>query len=303
LTLKVEPEVWIIYHILIVLFIALDLKIGFKKEEFKEALRWLFLWISVAISFGLFILFKFGLEAALLYYTAYTVEYTLSMDNLFVFAVIFIYFSVPLKAQRFVLYAGIISAIIMRGGFIYGGLLLLEAFEWMVFVFGATLIYLGIKLWRGGTVKVEPEKNPVIIFARKFLPITPNYHNSKFIVRQSKRILFTPLILVLLSIEFTDLIFAFDSVPAAIAITRDFFIAYTSNISAILGLRSLYFVIAKSMFGFKYISKGLSVILVFLGVKFLMSEFGLKIPTELSVIFIFSILGITVLLSLVKKSQ
>ncbi|GBC74705.1 Inner membrane protein alx [archaeon HR06] len=301
MTLKIEPEVWIIYHILIGLFIALDLKLG--REEFKEALKWLFLWISVAISFGLFILFKFGLEAALLYYTAYTVEYTLSMDNLFVFAVIFIYFSVPLKAQRFVLYAGIVSAIIMRGSFIYGGLLLLEVFEWMVFVFGATLIYLGIKLWKGGTVKIEPEKNPIIILARKFLPITPNYHNSKFIVRQSKRILFTPLILVLLSIEFTDLIFAFDSLPAAIAITRDFFIAYTSNISAILGLRSLYFVISKSMFGFKYISKGLSVILVFLGIKFLMSEFGLKIPTGLSVIFIFGILGITILLSVIKKDQ
>lgn len=303
MALIVEPLIWVIYHIIIVTAIAIDLKISFKRDEITlgEATKWLLLWIGIGLAFGAFILFRFGFEPALLYYTTYVVEYTLSMDNLFVFAVIFIYFAVPLRSQRSLLYIGIIAAMIMRGGFLYGGILLLETFSWVVFIFGITLIYLGIKIWKGGAKRIEPEKNPVIVWAKKFLPLTDKYHGSKLMIKQSEKFIFTPLILVFLSITVTDFIFAFDSLPAAIALTRDFFLAYTSNISAILGLRSLYFVITKSMFGFKYVSKGLALILIFLGLKFFLAEIGLVISTLISITFIFTVLAGSILLSIKKR--
>lgn len=305
MALVVDLWVWVVYHLGIIAFIAIDLLAGFLRRHeltFKEATKWVVVWVGVGVSFGVFIIYLFGIEASAIYYAAYALEYTLSMDNLFVFAVIFLYFSVPNVAQPVVLYAGILGAIIMRASFIFAGLWLLETFHWMVIVFGAVLAYSGYRIWMSGTDKIEVARNPVVRWARRFLPITDRYHGPSFTVRGSKKLMFTPLIVVLLAIESTDLVFAFDSVPAAIALTRDFFIAYTANISAILGLRSLYFLIAHTMFKFKYVSKGLGLILVFLGAKFLLSAIDVHVPTVASLAAVFGVLATSMLASILVKS-
>ncbi|MEM4298625.1 MAG: TerC/Alx family metal homeostasis membrane protein, partial [Nitrososphaerota archaeon] len=235
---------WLLYHIIIGILIVIDLWIRRTKEmDFKESVIWSVIWISVGLAFGVMILILGGLEAAGLYYTAFVIEKMLSMDNLFVFAVIFSYFKVPFIAQPFVLYVGIVTAAIMRGAFIYGGIWLIERFYWSVFIFGAVLFVSGIRLLKGPHDRVNPERNPVVRLAKRFLPLADYYDGYKFIIRPQDRgtVLFTPLIICLIAIEMTDIIFAFDSVPVAIAITLNFAIAYTSNISAVLGLRSLYF--------------------------------------------------------------
>ncbi|MEM0079159.1 MAG: TerC/Alx family metal homeostasis membrane protein [Nitrososphaerota archaeon] len=299
---------WITYHLVIVTFIALDLVAGIRRKEMtlREALKWVGIWVGIGTAFGIVVYFMTNnFEAMALYYAAYVVEYSLSMDNLFVFAVIFSYFSVPILAQPIVLYVGIITAIILRASFIYGGLWLIEQYHWTIFIFGAVLIYSGYKLLKAGEVKVDPARNPIVRAAKKILPIADFYDGSKFIVRanegSSKR-LFTPLILALAAIETTDVVFAFDSVPAVIAITLNFFIAYTSNISAILGLRSLYFVIALTMFRFKYVGQALSMILIFLGVKMILGGLEIvEVPTWISLTIVFSLLGGAILLSIIRK--
>ncbi|MBI2185121.1 MAG: TerC/Alx family metal homeostasis membrane protein [Thaumarchaeota archaeon] len=301
--LEVEPLIWIAYHVVVIPLILIDLFAGIRRGHgltANEAAKWALLWVVVGSGFGLFVLLRFGSEAAAIYFAAYTLEYTLSVDNLFVFAIIFMYFATPSRAQPVVLYAGIISAIVMRATFIGAGLWLLETFHWTVVIFGVILLYSGIKLWRGGAEKAELKDNPIVRWAKKVLPITEEYHGSKFIVRGSK-FAFTPLILVLLAIESSDIMFAFDSVPAAIALTRDFFIAYTSNISAVLGLRSLYFLISLTMFKFKYIGKGLSFILAFLGLKFFVSALGIEIPMIASLGIVFGALATSILASVLRK--
>lgn len=309
---KVDILIWIIYHVIISTFILIDLLVGFRRKEglkFREAVRWTLIWVAIGVAFGAFVFYKFGLDATLTYYAVFVLEKTLSMDNIFVFAVIFNYFAVPAVAQPLVLYMGVIGAIVMRAAFIYGGLLLLEAFHWMVYVFGILLVYSGFKMWRGGAERVRIEHNPIIRWARKVLPITDRYEGSKFIVR-STNLMFTPLIVVLLAIESTDLMFAVDSVPAAIALVEKlpsydlrFFLAYTANISAVLGLRALYFVIALTMFKFKYIGKGLSLILVFLGLKFFLSGVGIEVPVALSLLVVFSVLTISIIASVTTKKR
>lgn len=296
--------IWIIYHIIIFTLIIIDLMIAQRKPHepsIKEATAWVTLWIGIAAIFGIIILYNFGPIPSLLYYTAYVIEYSLSMDNLFVFLAIFSYFAVPFKYQHKTLYIGIISAIFFRATFILAGLKLLETFSWMVYVFGIVLIYSGIRLGRGLEKSVEPSRNPIVKAARKVLPITDKYIGAKFIVRNNRSLMFTPLVIVLLAIETTDVIFAFDSVPAVIAITEDFFLAYTSNISAILGLRSLYFLLAAFMLRLKYLSKGLAFILTFLGIKLIIKEFGIDIPILLSIGIIFSVILGSAILSVIRK--
>lgn len=302
----VEPLVWVVYHLVVVMVIGIDLAAGIRRGHgltVGEASRWVALWIGVGVSFGLYVLYRFGVEAAATYYAAYALEYTLSIDNLFVFAIIFMYFAVPSVAQPIVLYVGIISAIVMRATFIYGGLWLLETFHWTIIVFGAVLLYTGVKIWKGGAERIEVEHNPVVKWVKKLLPITNEYSGAKFIIRSSSKRMFTPLIVVLLAIESSDIMFAFDSVPAALALTQNFFIAYTSNISAILGLRSLYFLMALTMLKFKYIGKGLALILVFLGAKFFLAAVDIQIPTFASLGVIFAVLATSILASGLAKPK
>ncbi|MEM3398272.1 MAG: TerC/Alx family metal homeostasis membrane protein [Nitrososphaerota archaeon] len=307
---EIEVPIWFweLYHAIILVFIAIDLLAGVRRKHamtYKEAGAWSALWIAVGLAWGAFVYwFAFPedkLHAMALYYAAFVVEKCLSMDNLFVFAVIFGYFAVPLRTQPIVLYVGIITAIVLRATFIAGGLWLIEQFHWTIYVFGAVLIYSGYKLLKAGEVKVDPSRNPVIRFARRFLPITDYYDGAKFVVRtkQYGKLMFTPLILALLAIETSDIIFAFDSVPAVIAITMNFFLAYTSNIAAILGLRALYFLIAITMFRFKYVGPALAGILVFLGIKLIIVQF-IEIPLWLSISIVFSVLGAAIILSIMR---
>lgn len=294
----------LIYHAIIIPAIIIDLYVGQKMSHemnLKDALVWVCVWITLASFWGVYILFKFGTEASALYFASYIVEYSLSVDNLFVFLVIFEYFGVPLRSQHKTLYIGIITAIVLRGLFIFGGIALIERYHWVVYIFAIILIISGIKLATGGEAKVEPERNPIVRFAKKYFPITTKYSGSKFIIRDKGKLMFTPLIIVLLAIESTDVMFAFDSVPAVIAISQNFFIAYTSNISAVLGLRSLYFALALVMLRLKYLGKGLAIVLTFLGVKIFLPIIGIKIPLIISLSVVIGIIMGSVLLSLLRK--
>ncbi|MEN2974336.1 MAG: TerC/Alx family metal homeostasis membrane protein [Candidatus Caldarchaeales archaeon] len=284
--------------------IAIDLFADVKRKHamtYKEAGAWSAFWIIVGLSWGIFINWFAGPEAVALYYTAFITEKSLSMDNLFVFAVIFEYFNIPLRVQPIVLYAGIITAILLRAVFVAGGIWLIEQFHWTIYVFGAVLIYSGIKLFKVEEINVDPSKNPVIKLARRFLPMADYYDGAKFIVssKQDGKLLFTPLLLALLAIETSDIIFAFDSVPAVIAITMNFFLTYTSNISAILELRALYFLIAITMFRFKYVGPAFAGILVFLEIKLIIVRF-IEIPLWLSISIIFAVLGAAIILSIMR---
>ncbi len=310
LSTHIEAPLWFweLYHAVILFFIAIDLLAGVRRKHamtYREAAAWSALWIAVGLAWGAFVYWfaapEDKLHALGLYYAAFVVEKSLSMDNLFVFALIFSYFAVLPRVQPIVLYVGIITAIVLRAGFIAGGLWLIEQFHWTVYIFGAVLIYAGYKLLRAGEVKVDPSRNPVVKFAQRFLPIADYYEGAKFIVRskRDRRLIFTPLLLALLAIETSDIVFAFDSIPAVIAITSNFFLAYTSNISAILGLRALYSLIAITMFRFKYVEPALAGILFFLGIKIFIAQF-VEIPVWLSISIIFSILSAAVMLSIMR---
>jgi len=286
-----SPLFWIAFHAVIALFLIMDLR-HYKHTEmtFRDSLKWVIIWVSVGLSFSAFVFYSYGLEEFVKYITAYVTEYMLSMDNLFVFLAIFTYFAVPYEARPLVLFLGIVFAVIFRGTFIVVGVTLLHTFHWMVYVFGAVLIYSGYKMARGGAESIDPSKNKAVILAKKFLPLTHEYQGQKFVIRTSSDTLFTPLILVLLAIETTDIMFAFDSVPAVLAITREFFSAYTSNIMAVLGLRSLYFILEHGVRRLKNLGKGLAVYLVYLGIAFMLSAFEIDIPSWISLLIIASIL-------------
>ncbi len=287
-----SPVFWIAFHAMIVVFLYLDLR-HYKKTEvtLKDSLKWVIIWISIGLAFSIFVLDIYGLEEFIKYITAYVTEYTLSMDNVFVFLAIFTYFSVPYHSRPFVLLLGIIFAALFRGLFIIVGVALLERYHWMVYVFGAILIYSGYKMAKSGAESVDPGKNKIVQLAKRFLPLTHEYEDDRFIVVRNGKRMFTPLVLVLLAIETTDIMFAFDSVPAVLAITREFFTAYTSNILAVLGLRSLYFVLEHGVKRLENLGKGLAVYLVYLGVAFLLTAFGIHMPTGLSLVLILVILA------------
>ncbi len=290
---------WILFNAFVLLMLALDLGVFHRKSHdvsLREALTWTGVWIFLALVFNGILYYWKGQQQALEFFTGYLVEKALSVDNIFVFIMIFSYFQVPSKYQHKVLFWGIIGALVMRIIFIFAGAALIQKFHFTIYIFGALLIYTGYKMFFHNNTKIEPDKNPVIRFFKRFMPVTPDLQGDKFFVKLDGKRFATPLFLVLILIETTDLIFAVDSIPAILAITQDQFIVYTSNVFAILGLRSLYFALAGVVNRFWLLSYGLAVVLVFVGIKMLMIDVY-KIPIELSLAFIACIITLSVILS------
>jgi tellurite resistance protein TerC len=302
----VTPELlflWIAFNVFVLGMLALDLGVFHRKAHavsVREALAWSCVWIFLALLFGLGVYFVRGGEKALEFLTGYVIEWSLSVDNLFVFLVIFSYFAVPPIYQHRVLFWGILGALVMRAIFIAVGAALLSAFHWMIYVFGGFLVFTGIKLLFAGDEKIEPEKNPAVRLLRRFMPITAEYHGQRFFVRINGRRWATPLLLVLVVVETTDVIFAVDSIPAIFAITLDPFIVYTSNVFAILGLRALFFLLAGIMEMFRYLKVGLAFVLCFVGVKMVIVDFY-KIPIGISLGVVAGILALSILASLICR--
>ena len=297
-------SVWIGFSAVVIVLMALDLGVFNRKSHvlsFKEAMAWSAGWVSLALLFGLFLLHKEGTQHALEYYTGYLIELSLSVDNLFVFILVFQYFSVPAKLQPRVLKWGIIGAIIMRFIMIVLGALLLQQFEWVIYIFGAIVIFTGFKMMNAGETRIEPEKNPVVRLAEKLLPFSSSYQGQHFFWRDKGKLLGTPLLLVLIVIETTDLVFAVDSIPAIFAVTRDPFIVYSSNVFAILGLRSLFFILAGMLDKFEYLKPGVAGILIFVGFKMVLAKW-IHLPILLSLAIILGTLTAAVLLS-IRKSR
>jgi TerC family integral membrane protein len=285
--------------------LALDLGVFHRRAHavrVREAVIWSVVWIALAGVFNIVLYFGFGGERALEFLTGYLIEKSLSIDNLFVFLIIFSYFRVPAEFQHRVLFWGVLGALVMRAGFIAGGVVLIERFHWIIYIFGGFLILTGIKMSQHKDKELHPDRNPVVRLARRIFPISSQYHGQNLFARENGRSVATPLFLVLLVIETTDLIFAVDSIPAILAISRDPFIVYTSNVFAILGLRSLYFALAGIMQMFHFIHYGLSAILVFVGTKMLLSDIY-KIPIALSLGVIALIITASIIASLLWPAK
>lgn len=304
-----QSLMWILFNGFVLAMLALDLGVFHKKAhevKMKEALTWSAVWIVCALIFNTLIYYYWdwmapgseysNKDAALAFLTGYLIEKSLSVDNVFVFLMVFTYFQVPSLYQHKVLFWGILGALIMRAIFIFAGVSLITTFHWMIYVFGALLIFTGINMALQKDKKLQPEKNPVIRLFKKWFPVTNDYHGDHFFAKIDGRKVATPMFIVLLVIETTDVIFAVDSIPAILAITNNSFIVYTSNVFAILGLRALYFALAGIMGLFHYLHYGLSVILVFVGLKMMAVDFY-KIPVEYSLMVVMGILFISVLLS------
>jgi tellurite resistance protein TerC len=300
------PVVWFGFSALVISLLVLDLGVLNRRAHvltFKEAITWSGGLVAVALLFGLFVLWREGTQPALEYYTGYLIELSLSVDNLFVFLLIFSYFCVRSDAQPKVLKWGILGAIVMRLIMIALGALLLERFHWIVYVFGGLLIVTGIRMLTQKEEAVDLERNPVVRLARRFLPISDSYDGTKFFTRTLRgKLMGTPLLLVLLVVEWSDLVFAIDSIPAIFAVTRDPFLVYSSNIFAILGLRAMFFVLASMLDKFVYLKPGVAFILVFVGIKMTLSGW-IHIPTTLSLGVIVATLVTAVVLSLRRSAR
>ena len=293
---------WIVFNAFVLGMLALDLLVFHRKAHavsLREAFTWSVVWISLALIFNLGIYFLWGSEKAMEFLAGYLIEKSLSVDNIFVFIMIFSYFAVPSMYQHRILFWGILGALVMRAIFIAAGAALLSAFHWIIYIFGGFLVITGIKMFFAGDEKIEPEKNPAVVLLRRWMPITNDYRGQRFFVRIDGRLWATPLFVVLLVIETTDVIFAVDSIPAIFAITLDPFIVYTSNIFAILGLRALYFLLAGILEMFRYLKVGLSFVLCFVGIKMMIVDFY-KIPIAVSLAVVAGILVISILASLLK---
>lgn len=296
---------WIGFNGFVLAMLALDLGVFHRKAHtisLKEALIWSVVWITLAMLFNAGLYFLQGPDPALQFFTGYLIEKSLSVDNIFVIVLIFTSFKVPPASQHRVLFWGILGALIMRGILIAVGVVLLEAFHWIIYVFGAFLVFTGIRMALHKEVEVHPERNPLLKLVRRVFPVTADYDHDRLMVRQAGRWMATPLLLVLFVVESTDLIFAVDSIPAVLAVSRDPFIVYTSNVFAILGLRSLYFVFANIVDKFYYLKLGLSVILTYVGVKMLLADVY-PIPTALSLGVIALVLAIAVLASIMRARR
>jgi tellurite resistance protein TerC len=306
---------WIGFNVFVLAMLALDLGVFHRKAHAvsgREALAWSIVWISLSLVFNAVIYFYWdrmmpnstytNSEAALAFLTGYLIEKSLSVDNIFVFILIFSFFAVPAAYQHRILFWGILGALVMRGTLIAIGAALLEQFHWIIYIFGAFLIFTGIRMAWQHEENVEPDKNPVVQFFRKLMPVTENFERDQFFVRRAGKLMATPLFLILLVVESTDLIFAVDSIPAIFAVTQDPFIVYTSNVFAILGLRALYFLLANVMDMFQYLKFGLSAVLVFIGIKMVIVDFY-KIPIGVSLTVVASILTISILASLWKARE
>jgi tellurite resistance protein TerC len=296
---------WAGFNLFILAMLALDLGVFHRKSHevsLKEATAWSAVWVALALLFNAGLYFFRGPDPAVEFLTGYLIEKSLSVDNIFVIALIFSYFAVPAAYQHRVLFWGILGALVMRAAFILAGAALLSAFHWIIYVFGAFLLFTGIKMALMRDTGIHPEQNPVIRLVRRLMPVTSTYHEDHFFVRQEGRWAATPLFLVLVLIETTDLVFAVDSIPAIFAVTRDPFIVYTSNVFAILGLRSLYFLLAGVMNKFRYLKLGLSAVLVFVGVKMVLVDLY-KIPSPVSLGVIATLLAVSIVASLVKSRR
>jgi len=307
---------WVGFAACVVIFLALDLGLFHRKAHtvrFREALLWTGVWLSLALIFAFALKFTLAPNPAqreknsLEFLTGYLIELSLSMDNVFVIALIFTYFKVPSQYQHRVLFWGILGALVMRGLMIGVGAALIDWLQWILYVFGAFILFTGVKMFFVET-EVEPEKNRVIRLARKFFPVAPHFDGQNFRTQWNGRAALTPLALVLLMVETTDLLFAFDSIPAVFAVTRDPFIVFTSNVFAILGLRSLYFVLAGAISYFRYLKYGLALVLVFIGVKMLIDPhddpprwFQADIPISLSLVVVAGILLVSIAASLAAR--
>ena len=296
---------WVGFNIFIIGMLVLDLVVFNRKEhviKMKEALSWTAVWITLALVFNLWVYYAYGQEKALEFFTGYLIEKSLSIDNIFVFLMIFYYFRVPKIYQHKVLFWGVLGAIIMRTIFIVAGVSLIQMFHWTIYVFGFFLVLVGIKMLLQKDKEIDPENNPVIKLFRKIMPVTDTYEKDKFFIKKEGKYYATTLFIVLVVIETTDVIFAVDSIPAVLAITQDVFIVYTSNIFAILGLRALYFVLAEVMHLFHYLVYGLSCILVFVGIKMLISDFY-KIDTLPALLVIAIVILVSITASIIFKKK
>ena len=291
---------WIAFLAFIVVLLLIDLKVVMRDSHVintREATVYSAVWIALGVAFTGLVWWWLGSQAAQEYITGYLIEKSLSIDNVFVWSVLFTFFAVPDKYQHRVLFWGIFGAIVFRLIFIFAGVALLESLSWIVYVFGAFLLYTAYKLFTNDDIEVDPETNPVLVRIRRRLPQTKDYHGEKFFVRVDGKRMVTPLLTVLISIEFTDILFAVDSIPAILAITHDQFLVFSSNAFAILGLRALYFLLAGLKDRFIYLNKGLGIILGFVGLKFIAEGIGVHLPTWASLVFIAVVLAFTFWLS------
>jgi tellurite resistance protein TerC len=305
--IQITPWHWAAFILFVLFFLALDLGVfhrGSHTLKFKEAFAWSALWFLLAMLFAGALFFLRGREESVQFTTGYLIELSLSLDNILVIALIFSAFRVPPEFQHRVLFWGILGALVMRGAMIAVGVALIHRFGWLLYVFGAFLVFTGVKMSFSDKDAIDPEKNPVLRLARKFFSVTPDFAGRKFFTRTGGRFLLTPLALVLLLVETTDLIFAVDSVPAVFSVTQNAFIVFTSNVFAILGLRSLYFVLAGALGYFRYLKFGLSVVLVFVGAKMLLDPhrqpekwFQVEIPTNVSLMIVGTVVLIAIVLS------
>ncbi len=287
------PWLWAGFSLLIAALLALDLGVFHRRAHevrAREALTWSVVWVALALLWGAGVWLRFGPARGLEYLAGYLIEKALSVDNIFVFLVIFTYFAVPAPAQHRVLFWGILGAVVFRMAFILAGAALLEAFHWTIYLFGAILVVTGARMLRGREETVHPERHPLIRWLQHRLPLTPRYHGARFVVREGSRVVATPLVLALATVELTDILFAVDSIPAIFAVTRDPFIVYTSNIFAILGLRALYFLLAGLLVRLRYLHLGLGLVLVFVGVKMVLSEVY-PIPVGVSLAVVAALIG------------
>ncbi len=292
--------VWVLFNLFVIAMLLVDLKVFHReahKITVKESMAWTMVWISLALLFDLGIYFWQGEQKALEFLTGYLVEKSLSVDNLFVFLMIFSYFGVDEKYRHNALFWGIIGALVMRAAFILAGVALINKFEWVIYVFGAFLVFIGIKMAVKTDREIHPEKNPVINLVRKVVPLARDFADGNYFVREGGRWLATPLFVVLITIETTDIIFALDSIPAVLAISTDPFIVYTSNVFAILGLRALFFALSGVMNRFEYLNYGLAAVLVFVGVKMLLSQFA-HIPVQYALGVVVAVLTVSIILSI-----
>jgi len=304
---------WVGFNLFVLAMLALDLGVFHRKAHAvsgREALTWSLVWISLSLVFNAIIYFFWdkmmptsnytNSEAALAFFTGYLIEKSLSVDNIFVFILIFSFFAVPAAYQHRVLFWGILGALVMRGTLIAVGAALLNEFHWIIYIFGVFLIFTGIRMALHQDEEVQPDKNPVVKFLRRFMPVTETFQDDKFFIRRAGKLMATPLFLILLIVESTDLVFAVDSIPAIFAVTQEPFIVYTSNVFAILGLRALYFLLANVMDKFQYLKIGLAFVLTFIGVKMVIVDFY-HIPVGASLAVVAGILTLSVVASLWKS--
>jgi tellurite resistance protein TerC len=306
--IEITPWHWIGFIACVLIFLALDLGVFHRRPgavKFREAAAWSAVWVALALVFAASMVFWRGRGDAEAFTTGYVIEVSLSLDNILVIALIFAWFRVPAEFQHRLLFWGILGALVMRGAMIAVGVALIHQFDWVLYIFGAFVVFAGVKMFFSKQEMVQPEKNLVLRLVRKFFPVAPDFEGQKFLTRFNGRLALTPLALVLLLVETTDLIFAVDSVPAVFSVTRKAFIVFTSNVFAIIGLRSMYFLLVGALGYFRYLKIGLSVVLAFIGAKMLLDPHGhppewfqIEIPTSVSLLVVAAILAVSIVLSI-----